>query len=803
MSRLQNVHGTDHLSRSTKRRRTTTSTAVTTSIPNLLSTKLKRKKKHIKTINAGDNTPNAKGGARYTTQEVQQGATARSTSNWKSNAFNSFNSSFQNASAFEGLKQQTKTRKRTQPDTTSGSSSSSSSTPILQNQLLSSNNSMSLSLVTANMRRDVTSTPVSTLTPHSPQDSHNQTATTGKQFWNNQTPEHIIHSSTSSVSPPGSTSNNQSTSPFLNNRGSKSPPLLIRQPMEQSSMGSPLPRAARKTRHSSSSPLKNENAQAKVLASTSSSSLFRKDVVDAADSADVADTGRRTLNTRREGQASETIEIETFKTDIETETTTKSTNMNMNINMNKDTNMDIDMVNATSITYGEEYVPVGMDPHARHPLEGATLVVVTAASLPPLDPSCAMWGVQRRSRWEHKAHREGNNMYVKVKSQLGKGGSALVFKGSVVKDPSFSSSSSSSSSSVRRSSRLGQQQHNTRFGNTIFNTSNSSENEAEDSVEELKLKLKLKSKTKTKTSSKRKQNNDNDNDNEDIGMEVALKVVARNDASSISAFWTELDALTSLNKDASKKKDGHVVRLIGVCFDADYVVAIISYHRGGPLSKWWKRHRKLNRGQKVGEVAVAKVLQGVGRALHFCHQSGRLHLDVKENNVVFDRGVGDVDNVILIDFGCAVSVTESNGIVIDTGYDDYFEGGTFCCMAPEVLAIAVRALRHKRLLTGDEPPSFGPKADVWSLGVMAHVLLTGRYPYGLTGDRSDDVEANELLQRMMDSDKPWDGARDRKQLSSKAQHFLNRLLTIDKKERPSLNEAMQDPFILDNIGLKC
>jgi hypothetical protein len=144
-------------------------------------------------------------------------------------------------------------------------------------------------------------------------------------------------------------------------------------------------------------------------------------------------------------------------------------------------------------------------------------------------------------------------MYVKVKSQLGKGGSALVFKGSVVKDPSFSSSSSSSSSSVRRSSRLGQQQHNTRFGNTIFNTSNSSENEAEDSIEELKLKLK--SKTKTKTSSKRKQNNDNDNDNEDIGMEVALKVVARNDASSHvfpTPLLQDLHHHKSLNRSLSR-----------------------------------------------------------------------------------------------------------------------------------------------------------------------------------------------------------------------------------------------------------
>ena len=68
----------------------------------------------------------------------------------------------------------------------------------------------------------------------------------------------------------------------------------------------------------------------------------------------------------------------------------------------------------------------------------------------------------------------------------------------------------------------------------------------------------------------------------------------------------------------------------------------------------------------------------------------------------------------------------------------------------------------------------------------------------------DDIEAYELLQRMKKNDKRvWDGARDRKQLTAKAQSFLSRLLTIDVDTRPSLDEAMSDPFIVDNnIGAK-
>ena len=80
-------------------------------------------------------------------------------------------------------------------------------------------------------------------------------------------------------------------------------------------------------------------------------------------------------------------------------------------------------------------------------------------------------------------------------------------------------------------------------------------------------------------------------------------------------------------------------------------------------------------------------------------------------------------------------------------------------------------------------------------------LLTGRYPYGLTGDRSDDIEAHELLLRIR-SGRPWDGARDRRELTPLAQNFLQQLLMVDEEKRLSLDEAMAHPFILHYNGAK-
>ena len=131
-----------------------------------------------------------------------------------------------------------------------------------------------------------------------------------------------------------------------------------------------------------------------------------------------------------------------------------------------------------------------------------------------------------------------------------------------------------------------------------------------------------------------------------------------------------------------------------MCFDSDHVIAVISYHRGGPLSKWWKRHRKLNRGQKVGENAVARVLLGACKALKFCHMGVCTWTSRKTiSSSVEVSGM----KVVLIDFGCAVSVADTGGRVVDRAM--IILRWHFCCMAPEVLSIAVRRCVMKVLQT--------------------------------------------------------------------------------------------------------
>ena len=91
-------------------------------------------------------------------------------------------------------------------------------------------------------------------------------------------------------------------------------------------------------------------------------------------------------------------------------------------------------------------------------------------------------------------------------------------------------------------------------------------------------------------------------------------------------------------------------------------------------------------------------------ALHFAHQNGVLHRDIKPDNILMSKN-GDVK---LSDFGAARHMKVDHGIT-KTGE----LVGTPYYMAPE-------AFRAEKL---------DARADIYSLGILAYELGTGRLPF--------------------------------------------------------------------------
>ena len=111
----------------------------------------------------------------------------------------------------------------------------------------------------------------------------------------------------------------------------------------------------------------------------------------------------------------------------------------------------------------------------------------------------------------------------------------------------------------------------------------------------------------------------------------------------------------------------------------------------------------LARVPRLSPGLALHVIDGCAQALAAAHAQGILHRDVKASNVLL-TGAGEVK---LADFGLALAAGQSR----ITGRDEL--PGTLPYTAPEVLFDA----------------RWSPASDAYALGVLAHRLLAGAYPF--------------------------------------------------------------------------
>ena len=112
-----------------------------------------------------------------------------------------------------------------------------------------------------------------------------------------------------------------------------------------------------------------------------------------------------------------------------------------------------------------------------------------------------------------------------------------------------------------------------------------------------------------------------------------------------------------------------------------------------------------DRGHLDVEQALDIVAQAC-RGLEYAHRNGVVHRDVKPGNLL----VSDADVVKLADFGIARATDQSSITQVGSVL------GTAAYLAPEQAR-------------GEEA---GPRADIYSLGVVTYQLLSGRLPYEAT-----------------------------------------------------------------------
>lgn len=143
-------------------------------------------------------------------------------------------------------------------------------------------------------------------------------------------------------------------------------------------------------------------------------------------------------------------------------------------------------------------------------------------------------------------------------------------------------------------------------------------------------------------------------------------------------------------------------------------------------------------------------------AVNYLHQKNIVHRDIKPENILFTKS----DVLKIADFGTSKFFLKNK--MTHTHGTPYY-------IAPEVLS-----------------GSYNEKCDVWSVGVILYILLSGYPPfYGANDD--------EIMQRVSRGkyDFKW---KTFDSVSKLAKDLITKILTKNIDRRYSASEALKDPW---------
>ncbi|XP_003784966.1 striated muscle preferentially expressed protein kinase [Otolemur garnettii] len=170
---------------------------------------------------------------------------------------------------------------------------------------------------------------------------------------------------------------------------------------------------------------------------------------------------------------------------------------------------------------------------------------------------------------------------------------------------------------------------------------------------------------------------------------------------------------------------------------------------------------RMARKPTVCESEIRVYMQQVLEGVRYLHQSHVLHLDVKPENLLVWDGAGGEEQVRICDFGNAQELTP--------GEPQYCQYGTPEFVAPEIV---------------NQSPVSGV-TDIWPVGVVAFLCLTGISPFVGENDRTTLMNIRNYNVAFEET--------TFLSLSREARGFLIKVLVQDRL-RPTAEETLEHPW---------
>lgn len=218
---------------------------------------------------------------------------------------------------------------------------------------------------------------------------------------------------------------------------------------------------------------------------------------------------------------------------------------------------------------------------------------------------------------------------------------------------------------------------------------------------------------------------------------IAIKVL-NNECKKNTSF---LKALYEETKNTRLLSHQNIVTVYDFDRESNLVYMTMEFIEGVPLNQIIKRNPL---GVNLPE-AIDMITQ-IGNALRYAHSKHIIHLDLKPNNIFFDR----YKHIKILDFGLAQK--------LNTSLTDNGEPSAPMALTPSYASIE---------LLNDKTPSASD--DIYAFACVCYELLTGKHPYNR--ERSDIAFKKQLVPKKI------------KSLNNRQWRALKRALALQKKNR--------------------